>query len=77
MSNEIKTRSVDEIRNEYSQLCAKLGHLEYNLTVLNSDKSVLLKTLTDLNFEAAKAANEAAEAAKKATSEVAAGVAQS
>lgn len=66
MSDQTKRRSVDEIRNEYSQLCSKLGHVEYQIYVLEKDVEMMLKTLGDLNFEAAASAR-ADEEAKKAS----------
>lgn len=62
MSNEVKPkRSVEEIQKEYTQVCAKAGHIQYNIEVLKRDLDMVFKTLGDLNLEAAASAAEAAK----------------
>jgi septal ring factor EnvC (AmiA/AmiB activator) len=58
-------RTVQEIQNEYSNLCAKAGHLQYQIATLGKDLDLLNAQLRDLNFEAASAKNneEAVKAA--------------
>lgn len=74
MSEETKKyRSLNEVRNEYTQVCAKLGHLQYQLYILNKDVAMVNKTLEDLNFEASAASAREAEAAKEAPKAVTAG----
>lgn len=55
-------RDVNAIRGEYTQLCAKAGHLQYQIKVLSDDLDMVNNTLRDLNFEAAAAAQKADEA---------------
>lgn len=61
--SETKKRTVDEIQQEYTQLCARAGHLQYNLHTLTADLELLNGQLRDLNFEASKAAQAAKEEA--------------
>jgi len=51
--SESKKRTLEEIRNEYSQLCARTGHLQYQIAVYEKDLSTLNEQLSSLNFEAA------------------------
>lgn len=51
-------RSVDDVRIEYSKLCTKAGHLQYQITTLSKELEVLNGSLRDLNLEAAKLASE-------------------
>lgn len=52
-------RKVEDIHAEYSQLCAKAGHLQYQIHVLTKDLGLLNEQLMNLNFEAsAKVAKE-------------------
>lgn len=53
--SEQKKRTVEEIRNEYGQLCAKAGHVQYNIRVLESDLNLVNEQLKALNLEAAAA----------------------
>lgn len=69
MSEEKKKRTVEEIRNEYGSLCAKVGHAEYQIYVLNKDLDMMKRTLEDLNFEAAAANAEAQKLAESKPSE--------
>lgn len=66
--NEIKKpeRTVDQIRAEYSQLCAKAGHIQYQLHTLAKDLELINGTLRDLNVEAGFVSQK--EAAAKAES---------
>lgn len=60
--SEQKQRSVEEIRQEYSSLCARAGHIQYQAECLRQDLELVNKSLKDLNFEAAAAAKREAEA---------------
>lgn len=64
-AEEKKKRSVEEIRNEYGQLCAKAGHVQYQIAVLSDDLKFVNEQLKELNFEAAKAAQEAPKKEEK------------
>lgn len=64
MTEQAKHRSVDEIRQEYSNLCSKAGHLQYSIKCLKDDLELVNEQLKELNLEAAAAAN--AEASKSA-----------
>lgn len=56
--SEKKARSVEEIKQEYSSLCAQAGHLQYQVFTLGKDLGLLNDQLRELNFEAAKARAE-------------------
>ena len=56
-------RSVDMIRNEYANLCAKAGHIAYSIFTLENDLKALNETMRDLNIEAAQ--RQAKEAKKE------------
>lgn len=65
MSEETKKkRTVEELQQEYANLCARAGHLQYQVYTLSKDLEIVNQTMRDLNFEAA-AAKQAEEAAKK------------
>jgi hypothetical protein len=53
MSEEKKVRSVSDIHVEYSQLCSRAGHLQYQLHVLSKDLDIINDQLRALNLEAA------------------------
>lgn len=52
MSNENK-RTVEMVHQEYTQLCAKAGHINYQISVLKTDLDLVNSQLKDLNLEAA------------------------
>lgn len=54
-------RPVADIQQDYSQVCARLGHVEYQSYIHNRDAEKLKKELEDLNLEAAASAAEDAE----------------
>ncbi len=58
------SRTVQEIQVEYSQLCTRAGHLQYQLSTLNKDLEAINGLLRDLNNEAF-AAQQASEAKTK------------
>jgi uncharacterized coiled-coil DUF342 family protein len=62
--SETKKRTIDEIRKEYTDLCLKAGHTQYQIDTLTKDLGVINNTLRDLNFEAASV-----QAAEKTTTE--------
>ncbi len=53
--SEKKQRSVSEIQSEYQGLCMKVGHIQYQIFVLQKDLDLLNNTLRYLNLEAAAA----------------------
>jgi hypothetical protein len=59
-------RTVEEIQREYSNLCAKAGHVYYQIATLEKDLELVTASLRDLNIEAATAAKEAAASAPAA-----------
>ncbi len=65
MSESKPTRSVQEIQNEYSNLCLKAGNLQYEIDCKQGDLKTINSTLRDLNFEFVAAKNLEAEVAKK------------
>lgn len=44
---------MEVITKEYGDLCAKAGHIQYQISVLTSDLEALNLKLKDLNLEAA------------------------
>jgi hypothetical protein len=62
-------RPKQDINNEYTQLCVKVGNIKYNIAVLESQVSQLMSKMQDLNLEGA--ARDQLDAAKQqATTEV-------
>lgn len=73
MSEAKKKRSVQEIQQEYSGLCMRAGHTQYQIATLEKELALVNESLRDLNFEAAAAQQAEAEvkkAAEGASSEV-------
>lgn len=69
-----KSRTLPEIEQEYARLCAKAGHVQYQVAQLQKDLGLLNARLQEVNVEAAtvrqqeaaaKAAAPAVEAAVK------------
>lgn len=58
-------RPLGVIQQEYTQLCAKLGHLSYQIHTLSKEAELVTGTMQELNLEAAAAG--AAEAQAKLT----------
>lgn len=48
-----KERTVDDIHREYSGLCSRAGHVQYQMSALSKDLELLNSQMRDLNFEAA------------------------
>lgn len=72
-SNVKKGRSVQDIQEEYTRLCAKAGHLQYQVFTHSKDLEMVNETLRELNIEASQqAATEQAYAAQQAVAQVAA-----
>lgn len=67
---EDKKKTIEDLHREYTQLCTKAGHLNYQIAVLSEDLKIVYNTLKDLNFEAAKLSeeNNKAKEAEAATS---------
>ena len=61
------TRTIEDIHQNYTQICAKAGHNQYQIETLKKDLEILNGQLRDLNIEAAgldaKAKEEAAKVA--------------
>ncbi len=51
---ENKPRTIEDVQSEYSQACAKAGHLGYQIETLKKDLEKTYEVLMDLNLEAAK-----------------------
>lgn len=68
--SEKKTRTLDQIQQEYQNLCLKSGHMQYQIEALSVDLDMVNKEMRDLNFEAAAA--KKAEAEQKAQAPAAA-----
>lgn len=70
MSEEAKKRSVSEIQAEYSNTCARAGHVQYQIRNLEKDLKLINEQLESLNFEAAAAARAEQEEKAAAAQEV-------
>lgn len=46
-------RTMQEIQNEYTSVCNKVGHINYQISTSKRDLELLYSALRDLNFEAA------------------------
>ncbi len=57
-----KERTLQVIHQEYSALCAKAGHLQYNISVFKDDLALINQQMKDLNLEAAALPKEVAPA---------------
>lgn len=60
-------RTMLDIQNQYTSLCNKAGHLQYQLSVFKKDLEIINSSLRDLNFEAAALQAKEAEAAAATT----------
>ena len=49
---EVKLKSVEALQQEYGSLCAKAGHIQYQISVLTTDLAEINNQLKSLNFEA-------------------------
>lgn len=61
-----KKRTSQDIQNEYTQACAKLGHTVYQLYAHENDKSLVLGSIKDLVLENISVQRAEQEAAAKA-----------
>lgn len=64
MSEEKKSRSIEEIQQEYASVCAKAGEAQYRISRAKADLLTFNQRLLDLNLEAMAVAAEK-EAEKK------------
>jgi len=70
MNKEFKApRKLEEIQAEYQRLCLQAGHIQYQMSTLEKDLSLLNEQMRDLNLEGAAAQKAAAEAAAKEAKE--------
>lgn len=53
MSEPKKHRAISEIEQDYANLCAKAGSIQYQIHVAERDLGLLNEQLKDLNLEAA------------------------
>ena len=63
--SEQKKRTLNDVQQEYVNLCTRAGDLQYKIQAFKKDLEVLNNQLRELNFEAVKIQQEEA-AAKKA-----------
>lgn len=61
-----KSRSIEDIHQEYSKVCSQAGHVQYQIEVLAADLDKLNGQLRELNIEASTQI-EAARAAQAQT----------
>lgn len=59
-------RSSAEIQNEYQNLCARAGHIQYTIDVMQKDLERMNAALRDLNNEHAQVKQAEAAAAEAA-----------
>ena len=67
--SEVKKRTVQDVQQEYTGLCARAGHLQYQINAMQKDLELINTTLRDLNVEASKFAAEEKIAAETAAKE--------
>ncbi len=48
-------KTVEELQVEYTKLCSKAGHLQYQISTLSDELKTVNETLRSLNLEAAAA----------------------
>ena len=68
-------RTLPEVHQDYSNICAKAGHIQFQISQLTKDLVLMNSQLLDLNFEGAKinektAANKVTEDLAKAAASV-------
>ncbi len=68
MSEKKAERTMETVQLEYTQLCNRAGHIQYQLQTFKKDLELINKSLRDLNLEAA-AINEKNQAEAKAKQE--------
>lgn len=47
------TRSFQDVQNEFGALCARAGHLQYQIYTFKKDLDLINSQIRDLNLEAA------------------------
>lgn len=61
MSESVRT--LEQIQGEFNLLCAKAGHAQYQISVLEKDLEVINRQIEDLNLEASQLSKAEAEKA--------------
>lgn len=74
MSEQAKSRSMEEIQSEYNGLCLRAGHLQYQIAAHEQDLELINQQLRSLNLEASvlvekQKSSESAEAKVEVASE--------
>lgn len=64
-----KTRSLEEIQQEYQGVCCKAGHSQYQVHVYQLELERLNAKLRELNMEAANASAQAVTEEQQQTKE--------
>lgn len=59
MSEEKKPKTVDDLQKEYTNLCTKAGHLQYQISTLKAELELVNSALKNINIEASQLAAEA------------------
>lgn len=54
MSEKKEPRQLSEINQEYTALCAQLGHKHYQISQAKKDLEALVSSIRDINTEAAQ-----------------------
>jgi hypothetical protein len=57
-------RTMEQLKAEYGELCAKAGHLNYQIRALEKDLEQVYELLFSANLEAAALASKPKEEAK-------------
>lgn len=58
---ESKPRTVEDVQREFTQLCAKAGHIQYQISCLTKDLGLVNTQCEELSIEAAKISRAEAE----------------
>lgn len=66
--NSNKSRTVEQVQQEYTQVCARAGHIQYQIAQLKNDLELANSSLQSLNREAFDLAQAKAKEAAAATS---------
>lgn len=61
MSEAKKEKTIQELHQEYSRLCANAGQVQYQISALSDDLRLINEQLKDINLEAAAKAKTDSE----------------
>jgi hypothetical protein len=61
MSEKKEARTLEQIQQEYQNMCLRAGHKQYQIFALQKELDVLNEEIRNLNFEAASLQAKASE----------------